>query len=218
MTEIFAILGARTDTFQSERTMDEDRNHRRQRDLQRGSLGDPKRNRLRVHQGMPPKAFPVVAGILLGLGLGGFFDGVVLRELLQWHLVLSSAGYPPDSVANLRFNLLWDGLFHSASYIVIGAGIVILWRAGRRSHVHWPVKILAGTVLMGFGLFNLVEGLIDHHILKIHHVNETVPPSQWIYWDIGFLAWGAAMLAGGWMLWRAGKKQLPVKLHLAESA
>ena len=46
---------------------------------------------------------------------------------------------------------------------------------------------------MGFGLFNLVEGIVDHHILGIHHVNETVPPEQWIYWDVGFLVWGALM-------------------------
>ena len=47
---------------------------------------------------------------------------------------------------------------------------------------------------MGFGLFNLVYGVIDHQILGIHHVNETVPPAQWLYWDIGFLVWGALML------------------------
>jgi uncharacterized membrane protein len=198
--------------------MDDDRNHRRQRDLQRGSLRDQKRDRLRVHQGIPPRGFPVAAGILLGLGLGGFFEGIVLHQLLQWHHMLSSAGYPPTTVANLRLNVLWDGIFHAATDVFVLAGIVIMWRAGRRSHVHWSAKILTGTVLMGFGAFNLVEGIVDHHLLQLHHVNETVAATQWIYWDLGFLAWGAAMLAVGWLLWRAGKKQLPVKLHLAESA
>jgi uncharacterized membrane protein len=55
-------------------------------------------------------------------------------------------------------------------------------------------------MLAGFGAFNLVEGLIDHQFLGIHHVNETVPRDQWIYWDLAFLAWGAAMLVGGWYL------------------
>jgi uncharacterized membrane protein len=59
---------------------------------------------------------------------------------------------------------------------------------------------------MGFGIFNLVEGLINHQILGLHHVNETVPRAQWIYWDIGFLIWGALMLIGGWALFRAGKQ------------
>jgi uncharacterized membrane protein len=64
--------------------------------------------------------------------------------------------------------------------------------------------MLVGSMLMGFGIFNLVEGIIDHQVLGIHHVNETVPPEQWIYWDLGFLVWGALMLIGGWFLWRAG--------------
>ena len=70
-------------------------------------------------------------------------------------------------------------------------------------------KLLAGTMLIGFGLFNLVEGMIDHQILGIHHVNETVPLDQWIYWDIGFLVWGALMLLGGWRLMRAGRQETP---------
>ena len=60
----------------------------------------------------------------------------------------------------------------------------------------------AGTLLMGFGLFNLVEGVINHQIPGLHHVNETVPRVQWTRWDLGFLVWGATMLAGGWALLR----------------
>jgi uncharacterized membrane protein len=29
-------------------------------------------------------------------------------------------------------------------------------------------------MLLGFGIFNTVEGIIDHHLIGIHHVNETV--------------------------------------------
>jgi len=156
----------------------------------------------------PPERqrFPVSAGILLGLGLGGFFDGIVLHQVLQWHHMLTSAGYPADSVRNLEINTLWDGIFHASTYAFVAAGLALLWRAAHRRHVWWSGRMLAGTLLMGFGIFNLVEGLVDHHLLGIHHVNETVPPSQWIYWDIGFLVWGAAMLAGGWAMWRAGRR------------
>ena len=66
--------------------------------------------------------------------------------------------------------------------------------------------MLAGTILMGFGIFNLVEGIVNHHLLEIHHVNETVPVDQWLYWDLGFLAWGAIMLVAGWALLAAGKR------------
>ena len=151
--------------------------------------------------------FPTGAGIFLGLGLGGFFDGIMLHQVLQWHHLATSAGYPPDSVENLEFNTLLDGLFHAATYGFVLIGLILLWRAAHRTHVRWSGKLLAGTVLMGFGLFNLVEGLIDHQLLGLHHVNETAPREQWIYWDIGFLVWGAAMLVGGWALWRAGRRE-----------
>lgn len=146
--------------------------------------------------------FPRPAGILLGLGLGGFFDGIVLHQILQWHHMATSAGYPPDSVENLKLNTLLDGLFHAATYIFTLAGLVLLWRAARQRHSPWRASALLATLLMGFGLFNLVEGIVNHHILGLHHVNETVPRGQWIWWDAGFLIWGAAMLAGGWALWR----------------
>ncbi len=149
--------------------------------------------------------FPRSAGFFLGIGLGGFFDGIVLHQILQWHHMLSNAGYPPDNVRDLEINVLWDGLFHAMTYFFVVIGLVILWRAAHRTHVRWPGKLLIGNILMGFGLFNVVEGMINHHLLKIHHVNETVPVDQWIYWDLGFLIWGAAMLAAGWLLARTAK-------------
>src|SRR5215211_1485884 len=59
----------------------------------------------------------VAAGIWLGLGLGGFFDGIVFHQILQWHHMLTSAGYPATSFANLQLNTLADGLFHVATYL-----------------------------------------------------------------------------------------------------
>ena len=158
------------------------------------------------HHARQERDFPVAAGILFGLGLGGFFDGIILHQVLQWHHMLTSAGYPPDSVQNLQVNTLWDGFFHLSTYIFVLLGLIILWRAAHRTHVRWSGKLLAGAMLIGFGLFNVVEGLIDHYLLGIHHVNETVPPAQWMYWDMAFLVWGALMLLGGWRLLRTGRQ------------
>jgi uncharacterized membrane protein len=152
------------------------------------------------------RAFPTSAGIFLGLGLGGFFDGIVLHQILQWHHMATSAGFPADSVENLQLNTTLDGLFHALTYIFVAIGLVLLWRTAHRTHLWWSGKMLSGTMLMGFGLFNVVEGIINHHILGLHHVNETVPPSQWLWWDLGFLAWGATMLMGGWRLYRQGQR------------
>lgn len=151
--------------------------------------------------------FPTAAGILLGVGLGGFFDGIVLHQILQWHHMATSAGFPADTVPNLRLNVMLDGLFHVVTWSATLAGLAMLWRASQRSHAPWSGKLLAGTMLIGFGAFNVVEGVIAHHLLGLHHVNETAPPGLWIYWDIGFLVWGAAMLAIGARLLRTGSAE-----------
>jgi uncharacterized membrane protein len=156
---------------------------------------------------LPVESFPTSAGILFGLGLGGFFDGIVLHQILQWHHMLTDAGYPPNSVENLKINTLWDGLFHATTYVFVVLGLIVLWRSSRRTHIRWSSKLLIGSLLIGFGLFNLVEGIINHHLLAIHHVNETGPQEQWIYWDLGFLVWGAAMLIGGRLLLKAGARE-----------
>jgi uncharacterized membrane protein len=155
------------------------------------------------------RTFPTSAGILLGLGLGGFFDGIIFHQILQWHHMLSNAGYPVTSIDNLKVNTLWDGLFHASTYLLVVGGLIQLWKNAHRAHLWWSTRLLAGSILIGFGIFNVVEGLIDHHLLAIHHVNETVPRSEWIYWDLGFLAWGAAMLAGGWNLYKSGRQASP---------
>src|SRR3954463_830259 len=142
------------------------------------------------------------AGILLGLGLGGFFDGIVLHQLLQWHHMVSNvASFSPETVAGLRVNTLADGLFHAVTYIVTVVGVALLWRA-LRAGKRGTTRQLIGLALLGWGLFNVVEGVIDHLLLGIHHVNETAPREQWLPWDFALLLWGAAMLPAGWWLGR----------------
>jgi uncharacterized membrane protein len=152
--------------------------------------------------GAPRPGFPTSAGIFFGLGIGGCFDGIVLHQILQWHHMASSAGHSAHTVEGLQWNTFFDGLFHAATYIFVLIGLALLWRSARRVHVQWSTPRFVGSLLVGFGAFNLVEGIVNHQILGLHHVNETVPRDQWIYWDIGFLVWGAVMLVAGWALLR----------------
>ena len=154
------------------------------------------------------RTFPLAAGVLFGLGLGGFFDGIVLHQLLQWHHMLSG-WYPINSIENLELNTLWDGIFHSTTYVLVTAGLFILWRTAHRRHLYWSNKLLVGTLLLGWGIFNFIEGIIDHEILGLHHVNELVPPPQRVYWDVGFLVWGVAMIIGGWIIVKIGRRETP---------
>ena len=144
----------------------------------------------------------VVAGIWLGLSLGGFFDGIVFHQILQWHHMLTGAGYPATTVPDLEVNTLADGLFHAATYSMLVVGLSLLWRAGRRRDVPWSGTTLLGSVLLGAGLFNLVEGIVNHHVLGIHHVRQG--PGQ-LAWDLGFLLSGAILAGIGSLLIRSSR-------------
>jgi uncharacterized membrane protein len=73
-----------------------------------------------------------VPGLLLGVGLGGFVDGIVIHQLLQWHHMATSHddhdSFPATTVGSLEDNTLWDGLFHLGTWLVSIVGLFLLWR------------------------------------------------------------------------------------------
>jgi uncharacterized membrane protein len=140
----------------------------------------------------------ISAGVLLGTGLGGFFDGILLHQLLQWHNMLSSR-LPPTDLVNMKINMFWDGLFHAFTWLTTVIGLGLLWRAGGRPEVPWSTRTFVGSLAIGWGAFNLVEGVIDHHLLGIHHVH---PGAGQLAWDVGFLMFGALLVSVGWGLVR----------------
>ncbi|MCW2961143.1 MAG: hypothetical protein JWM90_1530 [Thermoleophilia bacterium] len=149
-----------------------------------------------------------VGGVLLGIGFGGFIDGIVLHQILQWHHMLSDhSSYPVTTVAGLEVNTLWDGIFHSATWTAALGGLFLTWHALRGSTAACSTRAFVGLLLLGWGSFNLVEGTVNHHILGIHHVNETVPEAQWLAWDLGFLAFGATLATVGATLARRPNNQ-----------
>ena len=142
---------------------------------------------------------PRTSGLLFGLGLGGFVDGIVLHQILQWHHMVS-ARTPPTTLAGLELNTLADGFFHLATWLlVVAASITAIsaWRQGRLAP-SWSFHL--GLVLTGWGIFNLVEGLIDHQLLGVHHVRDDLGAP--LGWDLGFLAFGALLIAAGVLLAR----------------
>ncbi|MEU8658649.1 DUF2243 domain-containing protein [Actinoplanes philippinensis] len=141
-------------------------------------------------------------GIVLGIGMGGFADGILLHQVLQWHHLLTSE-YPADTVDGLRMNTLGDGLFHTVTWLAVLAGLGLLHsRIGAVPGRVWRSRELWGWMLVGWGLFNLVEGLVDHHLLGIHHVRGG--PYQ-LWWDLGFLILGLVLAGGGWLLQRGAR-------------
>jgi uncharacterized membrane protein len=135
----------------------------------------------------------VSAGILLGAGLGGFADGILLHQILQWHNMLSSVR-PPTDLAAMKVNMVWDGLFHAFTWAMTVAGLFRLWSAGHRPDVPWSTRTFGGALLLGWGSFNVIEGIVNHHVLGIHHVH---PGENELAWDLAFVVSGLVMSAAG---------------------
>jgi uncharacterized membrane protein len=159
---------------------------------------------VRQHQNRPPSK---TAGMLYGLGLGGFIDGIVLHQILQWHHMVSHVqDFPASTVAGLEANTFADGLFHLATwFLVLAASIatLIAWRQERLAP-NWSFHF--GLVISGWGIFNIVEGLINHQILQVHHVRDDLGGP--LSWDLGFLAFGVILMVVGWLLHQQGLRAL----------
>lgn len=155
-----------------------------------------------THSGETNSRPLIAAGTLLGIGMGGFVDGILFHQILQLHSMLS-AKLPKTSIVNVEVNMFWDGLFHAFTWMMTALGLAMLWRAGQKPEVPWSSRTFAGSLLLGWGIFNLVEGVIDHHILGIHHVVEKLGLS--IY-DYLFLLVGAVFAFAGSLLVRQGRQ------------
>lgn len=144
------------------------------------------------------------SGILFGIGLGGFFDGIVLHQILQWHHMVSHVDdYPMTTVAGLEANTLADGLLHAATYIMTVVALVILWPVlGARRRV-WSTQGFIGLLLIGWAIFNFVEGVVDHHLLKVHVVREDVANPE--VWNWGFLAVSVVLGLVGYALFKGAE-------------
>jgi uncharacterized membrane protein len=148
---------------------------------------------------------PLAPGLVMGVGLGGFVDGIVLHQILQWHHMLSATDrYPSNTVAGLQANTLADGVFHAATWVFVLVGTSLAIRAWERGRLAPPWRTHCGLLLVGWGAFNLVEGLIDHQLLRVHHVRDDVASP--LPWDVGFLCFGLALVALGLAMVRSGQR------------
>jgi uncharacterized membrane protein len=137
-------------------------------------------------------ATPLGWTILLGFGLGGFFDGIILHQVLQWHHLLSL--WSEDGT--LEWHVLWDGLFHVLMYGIVAVALWGLWRRG----VPRGLRFLA-AFLLGYGVWNLVDLVVFHWLLEVHHIR--VDAARPVLWDLGwFVAFGLVPLAVGWAMLR----------------
>lgn len=151
------------------------------------------------------------AGTVMGIGMGGFVDGILFHQIFQFHNMLS-ARISTEELIGAKTNMVWDGAFHAVVWLATAISIAMLWKTIKRRDVVHSGQAFSGALLLGWGIFNLVEGVIDHHILELHHVYERAGQS---IWDWVFLASGVAFIATGLLMIRAAGKDL---LHRSASA
>ena len=142
----------------------------------------------------------VTAGVVLGIGMGGFVDGILFHQILQLHNMLSN-WVVRDSLVNEQVNMFWDGIFHAFTWLSVAMGIGLLWHAVSQRSVVLSGRAFFGAMLLGWGIFNVVEGIIDHELLQVHHVYQN---GNHVLWDVVFLAVGFALIAIGVVSVRRG--------------
>lgn len=156
---------------------------------------------------------------LLGFALGGFFDGILLHQILQWHHLL--LGLEGERFRDLRVQMLADGLFHLLMYVIALAGLWMLWTARRYSGAASGRHLLA-TALMGFGAWHLIDGIVSHWLLGLHRIKMDSPNP--LFWDLlWFVVFGVAVVAAGLLLRRrqgasSAHRRFAVSITLAITA
>ena len=83
-------------------------------------------------------------GILVGIGLAGTLDEVVLHQLLAWHHFYDRS--------TPTIGLVSDGLFHLFSTVVLVIGLIQL--VERRRTTPEPPHVALAGILLGAGGFN----------------------------------------------------------------
>src|SRR3712207_1602323 len=83
----------------------------------------------------------LVTGVILGIGLVGSLDEIVLHQLLQWHnLYVHTTEY---------WRIFIDGLFHAFSAAMLFAGAMRLWSQRRAISDLATARPLVAGILFG---------------------------------------------------------------------
>ena len=154
---------------------------------------------------VPVKKAPVVVfSLCLGIGMGGFIDGIVLHQILQWHQMLSNK-ITPTTFETKSINMFWDGIFETVTWIFTFIGILLMWQSRRRTDLQLSNHLFWGGLISGWGIFNLMDSIFNHYLFRFHNVRENVP--QVAAWNLGFLIISLGMIVLGWLMMKQVKRQ-----------
>jgi uncharacterized membrane protein len=141
----------------------------------------------------PSRRYHPWPGYMLGFALGGFFDGILLHQILQWHHLLSAI-----NGEDIRFQVAADGYFHALMYVIAAVGLWMLW-ASRHKPGGMSGRVLFGGILIGFGVWHIVDALLSHWLLGIHRIR--MDSSSPMFWDLLWLGlFGLVPVILGWIM------------------
>ena len=143
---------------------------------------------------MTPVNRPVTAGVLIGIGVAGFIDETVFHQLLRWHHFYD--GSPAAGLVS-------DGLFHAFSWVCTVAGLFLYADLLRRDADH-DRRLLWGGGLLGWGGFQVYDGLVQHKLLDLHQIRYRVDV---LPYDVAWNAAGAAGVVAGLVLLRGAARR-----------
>jgi uncharacterized membrane protein len=141
------------------------------------------------------------AGYLLGFGLGGFFDGILLHQVLQWHHLLINVKSP--FFQDIKNQILADGLFHVLMYCIAFVGLWKLWQSRKDYAQANADRHLLGNAFIGFGVWHILDSILSHWILGIHRIR--VDSEHVLFWDLlWFVVFGIAFVVIGMKVRKKG--------------
>jgi uncharacterized membrane protein len=151
----------------------------------------------------------VWAGYLIGFALGGFFDGILLHQILQWHHLLS--GVQAEALRDLRVQVVADGVFHGLMYIVAAAGLWLLYGSRNEFTGARADRNLVAYLLIGFGVWHVIDAVLSHWLTRIHRIRMDV--AEPLVWDIAWLVvFGLVPLSIGLLM----KRRYPREVSLVD--
>ena len=135
------------------------------------------------------------AGIFFGLGAIAFIDASVFHQLLHWHHFYDKS--------TLAVGLISDGLFHAFSWFATVASLFIV--AHLRKLRAWDKRRWIGAAVLGAGVFQLYDGIIQHKIFRLHQIRYDV---EIFYYDLVWNVLAIFMILIGWGLLKPKQKQV----------
>jgi uncharacterized membrane protein len=146
---------------------------------------------------------PVVSlSIILGIGLGGFVDAIILHQLLQWHQMISNILQPTDFTTK-SINMFWDGVFEAVSWIFTFVGVLLMWHSRKKSKFTTSTAVFGGGLLAGWGIFNLLDSIFNHFLFRLHDIRENATDSR--LYNLGFLIISLLLIVIGSFLMKKSK-------------